>query len=1150
MIATNDEKLHSKFGNPSTIHIYKNENGKSILNTRPSNMRSHTKRKYKKYDYYSTASLKAHPHRTAVTKDFTDAQIYEKLVLREDIKIDTGVIRKFRVYKSADDFEVDMINFGDKPMYFNEIIPGKYPQKVRLDLDCSDDNMTEKKMYELMTEIDDALIRYMRVAYSVRISKDDITTTTCSRQSGDKYKYSYHKIITNQRLWNGAEVAWFIGKIKEKISVEAADIIDDKIYRKNGGSVSLRVLGSSKPEDDVPKVIDKHNTGIRTSLKALLITNREGCDRVVQKRHTDDEGNNASRRKFDFDDVSNEDLMHAVSLGKEYTKGNEPSSTAGNEMLFKRLEPSYCHLCERKHDNDNSAVIGVRYVQSQKGGDKDTAEAYFRCFHFVPREENMPRTITFATFDSSKIIRYKQPNGKVPKDYAYKCERREKYIYKTINSNMSQADDTNLLSLAKNECKSNVYDSASMMPLELKDTLFVRANMKLGKTKSLIDYISDNFVDNDNYDEHNEARIVFITFRQTFAAAIKSKFPEFHLYSDSKGLITQPKVIIQVESLYRLDIKLFNRPDLVILDESESILQQFSSPLGNNFNLSWLNFEVMMNKANHIVCMDAFMSDRTYNIVNAMRPGKDEYLHYNTCKNAKDYKYYITVAQSTWLASLEEDIKASKKVVIVSSSKTEASNVSLLIAKKFNGKYKVGYYSSATKSDIKKQHFGDVNNYWKEYDVLIYTPTVTAGVSFEEHHYDSMYSWFTDKSCDARICMQMMGRIRNLEDKKIVIGVQSSQASLPTTKDEIIGRLKRQRSALYAKQDIGKLEIAYDDNYDIKFKENNYFKLFIENTIIDNKSKNAFLIQLISLIRKTGAKIDVLKEFMTEAQCKEIKKYHNNIKTEIKNIECAEIVGAPDMTKTMFDKIKHKLNKDEELTSDEKLSLDKHKFRTKFNWDHDISTEFYKEYNKPVVVRHYTNSRKICVENNMYDSLKYIQGRERDNHDENVKKSANENGCYYIYSDVKKYISYSSHKAAVDLLDSIGFSNITDNKTEVSGEHLIDKMGSGTNLFELSKLFCEDNPSLTKPIRSKYLKDMYPDYDDNPDKFDVQIIKNINKILEFMYGIKVTKCARDKRKKVQLSSYYLARNAKFEYDESKKGSTSRPHILAPEYSID
>ena len=43
--------------------------------------------------------------------------------------------------------------------------------------------------------------------------------------------------------------------------------------------------------------------------------------------------------------------------------------------------------------------------------------------------------------------------------------------------------------------------------------------------------------------------------------------------------------------------------------------------------------------------------------------------------------------------------------------------------------------------DIKKEHFKDVEKYWEDCDLLIYTSTLTAGVSFEKVHFDINISY-------------------------------------------------------------------------------------------------------------------------------------------------------------------------------------------------------------------------------------------------------------------------------------------------------------------------------------------------------------------------------------------------------------------------
>ncbi len=59
-------------------------------------------------------------------------------------------------------------------------------------------------------------------------------------------------------------------------------------------------------------------------------------------------------------------------------------------------------------------------------------------------------------------------------------------------------------------------------------------------------------------------------------------------------------------------------------------------------------------------------------------------------------------------------------------------------------------------------------------DVLIYSPTITAGVSIEVEHYDVLFGIFTDKSCNAYNAAQMLGRVRNISTNSVHLHVQYS----------------------------------------------------------------------------------------------------------------------------------------------------------------------------------------------------------------------------------------------------------------------------------------------------------------------------------------------------------------------------------------
>jgi hypothetical protein len=79
---------------------------------------------------------------------------------------------------------------------------------------------------------------------------------------------------------------------------------------------------------------------------------------------------------------------------------------------------------------------------------------------------------------------------------------------------------------------------------------------------------------------------------------------------------------------------------------------------------------------------------------------------------------------------------------------------------------KVFNYNSETSDTIKRQHFSDVNHHWAQLEVLIYTPTVYVGVSFEAQHFDEIFGVFTDCSTTAESSIQMK-RVRDIKSRRL-----------------------------------------------------------------------------------------------------------------------------------------------------------------------------------------------------------------------------------------------------------------------------------------------------------------------------------------------------------------------------------------------
>mgnify|MGYP001617850001 CR=1 FL=1 len=69
--------------------------------------------------------------------------------------------------------------------------------------------------------------------------------------------------------------------------------------------------------------------------------------------------------------------------------------------------------------------------------------------------------------------------------------------------------------------------------------------------------------------------------------------------------------------------------------------------------------------------------------------------------------------------------------------------------------------------DQQKELLSNVNEVWTEYQVVTYSPTIEAGLDFNKPHFHKMYCFLSNGSCSPRSFMQMIGRIRILDDYKI-----------------------------------------------------------------------------------------------------------------------------------------------------------------------------------------------------------------------------------------------------------------------------------------------------------------------------------------------------------------------------------------------
>lgn len=965
--------------------------------------------------------------------------------------------RSYYVFNSIKKFKKYLDKLDNKDKTYDEVIFSWMKQKIRLDIDIkikeipnnieNTDLFIDNLLKIILTAIIDAFFH----KYLIELDEKDIIITS----SHGTEKKSFHLIIDKYYALTNVIVQEFVVHLVKLIPISLRNFVDLNVYKK---IQNFRMALNHKSNSNRVKKIETPHNWFDT-----IIQNTEGCIELKGNSENKDIENN-----IEIEDVTCVDIIEFVNkTNSEVLEHQKFRLKVNNILIFDRKAPSFCQLCNETHHNDNTAMLLV-YNESQ------SSKIYFKCRHL-----------------KNKLL-YIGNMGEYISLYSRKEER--------LSTLIDLANNEPICGLfeALPTSQKNIYINKIIKPFEHKETLCVKAGMKMGKTKALVDYVNNNF-----NSEITRFKIRIVSFRQTFSLNIKEKFKDFTLYSDVKGPLTADKLIIQVESLFRVKIDIGDEPpDLLVLDECESIFEQFNSGLLKNFTESWAVFQYLVKYSKYLVAMDANISDRTYRLLSLIR-NKKLFYHCNLYQNALDDHHFITTNKIKWISLIYEKLEDNKKIAIPISSLNLAETLQNLLKNKFPEK-KIKLYSSKTSQDEKKEHFSKINDYWNKYDILIYTPTVSAGVSFEVEHFDIVCAYFTDVSCNVETAIQMMGRIRNVGDKEYYICLDTSVNNLPTKLESIKVNLYESRNNLFKQIDVNNhmLSFNYKGDGKVYYQENDYFYLWLENIRIKNLSINDYCRRYISYIASYGCTIDILEERDKRVTNSDILQEQKMIK----HIANEKIVQSEDLNHEEVEEIKNKISTDNDLSEKEYNAYQRYLLRSNYNWNKDIDEVFVSIYGNKKIKRIFKN---LCRINLAYDENKQPS--------EFIVKSLNkiqteeQNICMEMLDGDSKYLDlnrryvFDQHRIALGLLKICGWTDYIYDKNIISKEALcqIFRNNEQKILSSIREIKDKFGLNMYNQDKFKYDKGTEGSYVDN-------IITIISTITKSMYGVTITHYLGDK----------------------------------------
>lgn len=439
-------------------------------------------------------------------------------------------------------------------------------------------------------------------------------------------------------------------------------------------------------------------------------------------------------------------------------------------------------------------------------------------------------------------------------------------------------------------------------------------------------------------EQYNPKKMLFVTYRQTLTNSFSGEFKKYDVGSYLDGCFLADRVICQYDSLGRLiDTKLhstnmllddsFDIPsyDLIVLDEIESILYHSAGSTVKNKEKTFDQFKSLIYNSKFVIALDSDFSNRSYDFLSYF--GECLVLK-NTCRE-DDRNFIFMENQNDFNSKINCDLENEKNVCIVSMSST--------IAMGFYEKYKNEYESvlhCAKSDDILKKELKNVNEFWKKYQLVVYSPTIEGGVDFNIEHFDNVYIVLSTHSCSPRGLSQMSSRVRTVKDKNIHVFLNGIPFNTKTSfykheevKDYVFSTYKKYfPKVLVEDEDRRKMTIKY--KYDL------WSKIVIYNEQENlNSNPYYFVSMMIKILSDKGCTYEYLND--TRISRKEAKKNKTNLLKE--EILCAENIKPSAYFKLL------KKQQTNCATQTDKMKIEKHFFKLVWKVD-EINEEFLDKY--------------------------------------------------------------------------------------------------------------------------------------------------------------------------------------------------------------
>ena len=887
----------------------------------------------------------------------------------------------------------------------------------------------------------------------------------------NKYKNSFHFRIRG------------FGYYKSANQIPKIDGFDSAVY--NSGSQLFRLPYCSKEGQNRPLKRFNSKTGdvielsdITEKYEDYLVQNVEGHQLIECDTTKIDKSVECKPQAItDEIEIYIKKATDSTDMLKDFSYKSHKNTTKGIVINFNRRNSSFCKICDRTHDTDNTFYISVM-TQSNK--------IFWSCI----RNKKAQFICNIDDTKPSVDIERKSP------DLPNTITVNEKYC-----TNITQFTDA-----IKNAT-----------PL-----IVLKSNMGTGKTYCVAESVNKiNWV----------TSIGLISFRISLAEKYTDDFKGFVCYKTKKEkVIDDTKWICQADSLYR--IKSTEPLDILILDEVDQLRKHMTAETfmkNTNYLANRATLKYLVKTTKQIIIMSANVSKSDMDWIHSMRPTQESIeLNTSTVVITNTYipesRKINMVSKLKVIESAQDDYKNKRKFAIAhngSTVKQEALKRQILLNTSNDD---ILLINSETMSDDNvKEALKNPNFNFAKYAGIIYSPSVQSGLSYDvKDTIHSIYGIFGNCSNSSNDICQMLHRIRHPISNEVMVSVEMFNFGVPkpTTADAMMRSLKTARSHIYSQNKdsdvmaiLERIPFEYNRYGEIDFQESDILHEYCRNKAEHNLDSVLFKKNFINSQIEYGN--TVVFDEVSNNSASGLKKTKSDMKKfsiEV-NLEIAtELSEASEIDDTTAAEIKKKIKNTPDLVEKEEYNqVKKYNINNLYHIKGNTA-EWYLKYGSSSTKKHYCNLSTYYKKNQSLElSLADLKRNEcvGDAYrrvDENDVKSTD--AC--IIDSILNKPKYMKHRVLIGWLDTLGFDKL-DSGVEITQEDLKANLAVILNNITETDFDClEKNKKNLETIKKLKLSDKL---------FVGNMLKFINGALISEFNIKVNKKSKHSNVYVLFNEY-------------------------------